>query len=405
MPGVPRATYLPFPVRNHADAEAHRLIAYEFAHATRTIFLDGTPHMEDLDFWMGDARGKWEGDTLVVDTVSLGDQTWFDEAGNFHSDALKVVERFTPIDATHINYEVTIDDAKVFTRPWKMSMIIYRRAREEPRAARLRMRRARLREAVQGEGGQAVGEGARHEHSTRRTPRDCRWLLPSLARHRRAGAAHRRTARGRLRLPAAARRPPANYPPYTRPVSTYVPPRTPDGQPDISGLYLAIPLPRNIETPLVPMAEPRAEPRQRRVLVQPQRTPEAARGRDRAARRRRSGGRQDPAEARGAGAAQGDHREPGEDRAPRRPRAVPRARRPAQHHPGAGGRLPDLPEAGLRRHLLRAEPPLSHDPARRSSAARSEHPQGDGRVARPLGRQRARRRGDELHQQPRATTG
>ena len=126
MPGVPRATYLPFPFEI-TQTPAHILIAYEFAHATRTIFLDGTPHMEDLDFWMGDARGKWEGDTLVVDTVSLGDKTWFDEAGNFHSDALKVVERFTPMDAAHINYEATIDDAKVFTRPWKLSMIIYRR--------------------------------------------------------------------------------------------------------------------------------------------------------------------------------------------------------------------------------------------------------------------------------------
>ena len=126
MPGVPRATYLPFPFEI-TQTPKHIGIAYEFAHATRTIFLDGTPHMEDLDFWMGDARGRWEGDTLAVDTVSLGDRTWFDQAGNFHSDALKVVERFTPIDSSHINYEVTLEDAKVFTRPWKVSMIIYRR--------------------------------------------------------------------------------------------------------------------------------------------------------------------------------------------------------------------------------------------------------------------------------------
>ena len=126
MPGVPRATYMPFPFEITQTAK-HIGIAYEFAHATRTIFLDGTPHMDDLDFWMGDGRGKWEGDTLVIDTVSLGDQTWFDQAGNFHSDALKVVERFIPIDATHINYEVTFDDAKTFTRPWKMNMTIYRR--------------------------------------------------------------------------------------------------------------------------------------------------------------------------------------------------------------------------------------------------------------------------------------
>jgi len=126
MPGVPRATYLPFPFEI-TQMPKHIGIAYEFAHATRTIFLDGTPHMEDLDFWMGDSRGRWEGDTLVVDTVSLGDQTWFDEAGNFHSEALKVVERFTPTDPSHIDYEVTLEDPKVFTRPWKMHMVIYKR--------------------------------------------------------------------------------------------------------------------------------------------------------------------------------------------------------------------------------------------------------------------------------------
>lgn len=126
LPGVPRAMYLPFPFEI-TQTPKHILIAYEFAHATRTIFLDGTPHLEDLDFWMGDARGRWDGNTLVVDTVSLGDKTWFDEAGNFHSDALKVTERFTPIDPTHIQYEATLDDSKVFRRPWKMNLIIYRR--------------------------------------------------------------------------------------------------------------------------------------------------------------------------------------------------------------------------------------------------------------------------------------
>lgn len=126
MPGVPRATYLPFPFEI-TQTPKHLLFAYEFAHAARTVFLDGTAHMEDLDFWMGDGRGRWDGDTLVIDTISLGDQTWFDQAGNFHSDALKVTERFTPSDASHIDYEVTIDDPKVFTRPWKMNMVIYRR--------------------------------------------------------------------------------------------------------------------------------------------------------------------------------------------------------------------------------------------------------------------------------------
>src|SRR6185436_11121761 len=114
MPGVPRATYMPFPFEI-TQTPKHIGIAYEFAHATRTIFMDGTPHMEDLDFWMGDGRGTWEGDTLVINTVSLGDKTWFDQAGNFHS------------DATHISYEATVDDAKTFTRPWKINLTLYRR--------------------------------------------------------------------------------------------------------------------------------------------------------------------------------------------------------------------------------------------------------------------------------------
>jgi hypothetical protein len=126
LPGVPRVTYMPFPFEI-TQTPKYIGMAFEFAHATRTVFLDGTPHLEDLEFWMGDARGRWDGDTLVIDTVSLGDDTWLDSAGNFHSDALKVTERYTPIDPTHINYEVTLDDAKVFTRPWKMSMIIYKR--------------------------------------------------------------------------------------------------------------------------------------------------------------------------------------------------------------------------------------------------------------------------------------
>ena len=120
--------------------------------------MDATPHLEDLDFWMGDARGRWEGDTLVIDTVSLGDKTWFDQAGNFHSDALKVVERFTPTDATHINYEATIDDAKVFTRPWKMQPDPLSPHGEKPRAAGLRVRRARVRKTVQAVSRQAVSE-------------------------------------------------------------------------------------------------------------------------------------------------------------------------------------------------------------------------------------------------------
>jgi len=130
MPGVPRITYVPLPFEI-SQTPKYVVMAYEFAHARRIIYTDGSPHVEALEFWMGDSRGKWDGDTLVVDTNNFNDKTWFDKAGNYHSDALHVVERFTPMSPNHINYEVTIEDSKVFTRPWKMSMIIYKRLEKD----------------------------------------------------------------------------------------------------------------------------------------------------------------------------------------------------------------------------------------------------------------------------------
>ena len=126
VPGVPRVTYVPLPFEI-TQTPKYVMVAYEIAHARRIIYTDGSPHVKDLEFWMGDSRGRWEGDTLVVDSIDFNDSTWFDKAGNFHSEALHVVERYTAMDPDHINYEVTIEDPKVFTRPWKMSMIIYRR--------------------------------------------------------------------------------------------------------------------------------------------------------------------------------------------------------------------------------------------------------------------------------------
>ena len=130
MPGVPRITYVPFPFEI-SQTPKYVVFAYEFAHARRIIYTDGSPHVEALEFWMGDSRGKWEGDTLVVDTNNFNDKTWFDQAGNYHSDALHVVERYTPMSANHISYEVTIEDSKVFSRPWKMNMIIYKRLEKD----------------------------------------------------------------------------------------------------------------------------------------------------------------------------------------------------------------------------------------------------------------------------------
>jgi hypothetical protein len=126
LPGVPRATYMPYPFEI-VETPTRIAIRYEFAHALRVIPMDGSPHPDGLpDAWMGDSRGRWEGNTLVVDVRNLDERTWFDRAGNFHSDALHVVERYTPIDAGHMQYEATIEDPKVFTRPWKISMPLYR---------------------------------------------------------------------------------------------------------------------------------------------------------------------------------------------------------------------------------------------------------------------------------------
>jgi hypothetical protein len=125
LPGVPRATYMRFPFQI-VQTPKNILIAYEYAGATRTIYMDSVP-ANPVDSWMGHSVGHWEGDTLVVDVTHLNDQTWFDRAGNFHSDALHVVERYTPATPDALTYEATIDDPKVFSRPWKMSMPLYRR--------------------------------------------------------------------------------------------------------------------------------------------------------------------------------------------------------------------------------------------------------------------------------------
>lgn len=126
MPGVPRVTYMPFPFQ---IVQAPNLIAitYEYNHLVRWLWMDGRKHPNALDFWMGESRGSWEGDTLVVDVRNNNDMTWFDAAGNFHSDQLRVVERYTPVGKNQIDYEATIEDPKVFTRPWKISMPLYRR--------------------------------------------------------------------------------------------------------------------------------------------------------------------------------------------------------------------------------------------------------------------------------------
>lgn len=125
MPGVPRAMYMPHPFEIIQSPQLI-LMNFEFGHARRNIMMSGS-HPEGFpNFWMGESRGRWEGDTLVVDVTNLDERSWLDRAGNYHSDALHVIERYSMIDSTHIQYEATLDDPKVFTRPWKIRMVLYK---------------------------------------------------------------------------------------------------------------------------------------------------------------------------------------------------------------------------------------------------------------------------------------
>ena len=125
MPGVPRATYMPFPFQV-VQTPAAILVAYEFASASRVINMTG-PVEDPVDSWMGYSHGRWEGETLVVESKGFNDSTWFSRAGDHHSEALKVTERYTPINANALQYEATMEDPKTFSRPWKISMPLYRR--------------------------------------------------------------------------------------------------------------------------------------------------------------------------------------------------------------------------------------------------------------------------------------
>jgi hypothetical protein len=131
QPGVPRAMYMPHPFQIIQGATKIQMV-FEFANAQRTIHLTKMEPYPNVLF-MGYSEGHWEGDTLVVNVSDFTDATWFDRSGNFHSDALKVTERYSLAGRDVIRYEATIDDPQVFTRPWKISMPLYRRL--EPNAA------------------------------------------------------------------------------------------------------------------------------------------------------------------------------------------------------------------------------------------------------------------------------
>jgi hypothetical protein len=124
LPGVPRATYMPYPFQI-VQSGKYILISYEYDGAVRTIYMDN-PGPAPVDSWMGWSAGHWDGNTLVVDVTGFNDQSWFDRAGDFHSDMLHVVERYTPVAPNVLNYEATIEDPQVFSRPWKISMPLYK---------------------------------------------------------------------------------------------------------------------------------------------------------------------------------------------------------------------------------------------------------------------------------------
>ena len=132
LPGVPRATYMPFPFQIF-QGDGTFFISYEYAGAVRNIYTKD-PGPAAIDSWMGQSYGKWEGDTFVVEVTGFNDQSWFDRAGNHHTEQLKVTERYTMTGADHINYQATITDPGAFSKPWTMSMPLYRRVE---RGARL----------------------------------------------------------------------------------------------------------------------------------------------------------------------------------------------------------------------------------------------------------------------------
>jgi hypothetical protein len=131
LPGVPRANYMPYPFQILQNEKAI-FFAYEYAGAVRNIYLTD-PGPAPVDAWMGQSVGRWEGDTLVVDVTGFNDQSWFDRSGNFHSDKLHVVERYTPLGADTLSYEATIEDPDVFTRPWTIRMPLYRHVNADAR--------------------------------------------------------------------------------------------------------------------------------------------------------------------------------------------------------------------------------------------------------------------------------
>lgn len=131
LPGIPRATYMPFPFQIVQNASSIMML-YEFANSNRELLFKD-PGPPETDTWMGQPVARWEGDTLVVVNTGFNDQTWFDRSGTHHSTQLKVTERYRMTTPNHIQYEALIEDPEVFTQPWKISLPLYRRMEPDAR--------------------------------------------------------------------------------------------------------------------------------------------------------------------------------------------------------------------------------------------------------------------------------
>ena len=128
--GLPRISYQgAFQIQQFPG---YVVITYDYHHSYRVIPLDARPHVgSDIKLWMGDSRARWDGNTLVVDVANNNDQTWLAIVGSFHSDALHLVERWTPTTPDHIVYVVTVEDPKVYARPWTLRVDFRRQPVDE----------------------------------------------------------------------------------------------------------------------------------------------------------------------------------------------------------------------------------------------------------------------------------
>lgn len=205
MPGVPRIMYIDYPFQIFQTPKAVAM-TFEWYLVYRLVYTDGTPHNSDIESWMGDSRGHWEGDTLVVDVINFNDKTWFDMAGDFHSDALHVVERYHMTGPDTIQYEATIEDSKVFTKPWTISLELHRRTDRD-----------RLYEYVcQAEVEEVSGAFTREDRT---------WYPPSTTQPPAPAFAASPATSATPRAPSVAAKPAADIR------------RLPNGHPDIQGFY------------------------------------------------------------------------------------------------------------------------------------------------------------------------